>query len=236
METTNHDYSRADGFTAIPYTLEVRGRDGEGVLEHRQDNTANALRTPGGGRGGMGVGAVAFNWQEGAGGTLGMSDARTEGEPPVRVHQTLAVAIGLDPTGSSIDHEREVAPTLRGSGVAGNAGHHSGVCLTLAPTLTAANDPSRSPQSSEVTKQVAAVQAAASVVRRLTPVECCRLQGFPDNWNEAGIDKDGKRITMADSPRYRQLGNAVTVNVANWLARNLAAVYHPPEGAQHGQP
>jgi len=184
---------------SIPYTLEVRGRDGEGVLEHRQDNTANALRTPGGGRGGMGVGAVAFNWQEGTGGTLGMSDARTGGSPPVRVHQTLAVA-------------------------------------TLAPTLTAANDPSRSPQSSEVTKQVAAVQAAASVVRRLTPVECCRLQGFPDNWNEAGIDKDGKRITMADSPRYRQLGNAVTVNVANWLARNLAAVYHPPEGAQHGQP
>ena len=47
------------------------------------------------------------------------------------------------------------------------------------PTLTASNDPSRSPQSSEVTQQVAAVHAASMQVRRLTPVECERLQGFP---------------------------------------------------------
>jgi len=155
----------------------VRGRDGEGVLEHRQDGTANALRTPGGGRGGMGVGAVAFKpgQSEAAGGTF--------------------------------------------------------VTEEFAPTLQAQNN-----GSTAVPAVAFHERPAASVVRRLTPVECCRLQGFPDNWNEAGIDKDGKRITMADSPRYRQLGNAVTVNVANWLARNLAAVYHPPEGAQHGQP
>jgi DNA (cytosine-5)-methyltransferase 1 len=48
-------------------------------------------------------------------------------------------------------------------------------------------------------------------VRRLTPVECERLQGFPDNWT-AG---------QSDSVRYRQLGNAVTVNVAEWLGRRI---------------
>lgn len=45
-------------------------------------------------------------------------------------------------------------------------------------------------------------------VRRLTPVECCRLQGFPDSWNEG----------LPDSARYRQMGNAVTVNVSNYIA------------------
>jgi len=106
----------------------------------------------------------------------------------------------------------------------------------LAPTLTASNDPSRSPQSTEITQQVAAVQAASSIVRRLTPVECCRLQGFPDNWNAEGVDAAGKHIPMADSNRYRQLGNAVTVNVANWLATNVAKVYASAQGADDGQP
>ena len=137
--------------------------------------------------------AVAFNWQEGPSGDLGMSDADTGGSPPVRVSQTLAVAHGL------------------------------------APTLTATNDPSRSPQSTEITQQVAAVHEAASIVRRLTPVECCRLQGFPDDWNSEGIDAKGKRFSMADAPRYRQLGNAVTVNVANWIANNLVKAYEVAE-------
>ena len=48
----------------------------------------------------------------------------------------------------------------------------------------------------------------ASTVRRLTPIECERLQGFPD----------GHTAGQADSHRYIQCGNAVTVNVANYVA------------------
>ena len=73
-------------------------------------------------------------------------------------------------------------------------------------------------------------------MRRLSPTECEFLQSFPRTWNAWGISKDGKRIPMADSNRYRQLGNAVTVNVANWLATNLAKVYAAAEGADDGQP
>ena len=51
-------------------------------------------------------------------------------------------------------------------------------------------------------------------VRRLTPLECERLQGFPDNWTEG----------QSDSQRYRQVGNAVAVPVFEWVARRLAAV------------
>jgi DNA (cytosine-5)-methyltransferase 1 len=61
-------------------------------------------------------------------------------------------------------------------------------------------------------------------VRRLTPTECLRLQAFPDGWNAEGIDKSGKRIVMADSSRYKQMGNAVTVNVAQAIAERVAMV------------
>jgi|LakMenEpi03Aug12_release.lakeMendotaPanAssembly.Ray.scaffolds.fasta_scaffold11821_25 DNA (cytosine-5)-methyltransferase 1 len=48
-------------------------------------------------------------------------------------------------------------------------------------------------------------------VRRLTPKECERLQGFPDDWTS----------TMADSNRYKQMGNAVAVPVVNWLVKGF---------------
>jgi DNA (cytosine-5)-methyltransferase 1 len=56
-----------------------------------------------------------------------------------------------------------------------------------------------------------------SVPRRLTPLECERLQGFPDGWTE--FYDDGTRV--ADGPRYRMMGNAVTVNVAEWIGRKI---------------
>lgn len=54
-------------------------------------------------------------------------------------------------------------------------------------------------------------------VRRLTPRECERLQGFPDDWTR--YRSDGTKLK--DSPRYRMLGNAVTVNVAEWIGKRI---------------
>ncbi len=81
-------------------------------------------------------------------------------------------------------------------------------------------------------------------VRRLTPVECERLQGFPDGWTEYGsagtvlrdmdeligyikgaAETGRELIKQADSTRYRQLGNAVAVPVVEWIARRLVANY-----------
>jgi DNA (cytosine-5)-methyltransferase 1 len=56
--------------------------------------------------------------------------------------------------------------------------------------------------------------ARESQVRRLTPVECERLQGFPDDWT-AG---------QSDSARYKQMGNAVAVPVVEWLIQNIVDV------------
>ena len=56
-------------------------------------------------------------------------------------------------------------------------------------------------------------------VRRLTPVECERLQGFPDAWTALG--HDGKQVS--DSARYRMLGNSVAVPCVEWIARRIVA-------------
>lgn len=63
------------------------------------------------------------------------------------------------------------------------------------------------------------------MIRRLTPVETCRLQGFPDDWNAHGIDVDGNQIVISDSQRYRQMGNAVTVNVIEWIGNQLKPLF-----------
>ena len=53
--------------------------------------------------------------------------------------------------------------------------------------------------------------AETSTVRRLTPVECERLQGFPDGWTSG----------QADSNRYKQMGNAVAVPVVEWIISRM---------------
>ena len=95
-----------------------------------------------------------------------------------------------------------------------------GYPAVLAPTLTATNDPSRSPQSSEITAQVAAVTATTMQVRRLTPVECERLQGFPDGYTD--IRPRGK--DTPDGPRYKALGNSMAVPVMRWIGERIEAV------------
>jgi site-specific DNA-cytosine methylase len=148
----------------------------------------------------------------------------------------------------------------------GQGGRHDGV---LAPTLTASNNPSRSPQSSEVTQQVWAVMQAtqpvamresgqgywmqdeiagtidanmgmsghanrpavikqqAMQVRRLTPVECERLQGFPDNYT--AISWRGKSVdNCPDGPRYKALGNSWAVPVVRWIGRRIEGCRRNP--------
>ena len=53
-------------------------------------------------------------------------------------------------------------------------------------------------------------------IRRLTPIECERLQGFPDNWTQYG--ESGK---ISDTQRYKMCGNAVTVNVVESVAKSI---------------
>jgi len=61
-------------------------------------------------------------------------------------------------------------------------------------------------------------------IRRLTPVECERLQGFPDNFTKYGLTKDGKKIEISDTQRYKVLGNAVSTSVVSAVGARLNEV------------
>ncbi len=106
-------------------------------------------------------------------------------------------------------------------GTGGSQGHAS--IAVACPTLTAHNDPSRSPQSAEVTQQVAAVHATTMTVRRLTPRECERLQGFPDDWTLIPWRKK-PAADCPDGPRYKALGNSMACNCMAWIGERIAAV------------
>jgi DNA (cytosine-5)-methyltransferase 1 len=126
----------------------------------------------------------------------------------------IAIAYGV---GESPD----IAHCLR-SGASRADKHESTtyVAQPIAPSLTASNDPSRSPQSSEVTQQVNAVYQAAMQVRRLTPRECERLQGFPDDYTLIPY----RNKPACDGPRYKALGNSMAVPVMRWIGERIQRV------------
>jgi DNA (cytosine-5)-methyltransferase 1 len=57
-----------------------------------------------------------------------------------------------------------------------------------------------------------------SAVRRLTPTECERLQGFPDGWTAI----THRKKPAADGPRYKALGNSMAVPVLTWIGKRIA--------------
>lgn len=61
-------------------------------------------------------------------------------------------------------------------------------------------------------------------IRRLTPIECERLQGFPDDWTSKGLFDNGEK-EISDTQRYKMCGNAVSVPVVREIAKQLINIY-----------
>lgn len=74
----------------------------------------------------------------------------------------------------------------------------------------------------------------SNVVRRLTPLECTRLQGFPDGWVDIGewTDEKGRVHKETDAPKYKALGNSIALPFWKWLLRRISE--YLPEGATLG--
>lgn len=83
----------------------------------------------------------------------------------------------------------------------------------VAYALTAPNDGGRGQERN--------ILDTAAIPRRLTPRECERLMGWPDDWTRYGVTDDGREVEMADSPRYRMCGNGVGAPVAEWIGRRI---------------
>jgi DNA (cytosine-5)-methyltransferase 1 len=100
-------------------------------------------------------------------------------------------------------------------------------CGKVAPSLQAKESGGQSLNLNNTIRQ-------NMVVRRLTPLECTRLQGYPDGWVDIGdwTDEKGKKHKDADSPKYKALGNSIALPFWNWMLRRMA--WHLPKGATLG--
>lgn len=75
---------------------------------------------------------------------------------------------------------------------------------------------------------------SSATVRRLTPLECTRLQGFPDGWVDIGewTDEKGRARKETDSPKYKALGNSIALPFWRWLLHRISE--HMPKDATLG--
>ena len=123
----------------------------------------------------------------------------------------------------------EVAPTVAQKfGTGGNntplvmSQQRFGVYREGVGTLTARNGTRHTGETLAVTGQT---------VRRLTPLECERLQGFPDGWTDIGpwVDSKGKlHRESSDSARYKALGNSIALPPWRWVLLRITACYERP--------
>jgi DNA (cytosine-5)-methyltransferase 1 len=97
-------------------------------------------------------------------------------------------------------------------------GHTIGVCVTGDRTHTLAKSSGATEDGTG--RGTPIVPTRTMAVRRLTPVECERLQGFPDG--HTAIPYRGK--PASDGPRYRALGNSMAVPVMRWIGERIAKV------------
>ena len=119
----------------------------------------------------------------------------------------------------------DVAPTVaRKFGTDGNntplvlRQHNFGEYREGIGTLTAHNG----------TRHAGETLVVQKTVRRLTPLECERLQGFPDGWTDIGpwVDSKGKlHKESSDSARYKALGNSIALPFWKWLCKRISALY-----------
>lgn len=151
--------------------------------------------------------------------TLNLMDNTGDTRATVLSTYTQLIAFSVKDNGADAG---EIAPTLR----AGNS-HHSNqgggnppaVALwwngeDTADTLTTSSNEQRMPDKGRLQAVV-----TPYAVRRLLPIECERLMGWPDDWTR--WDADGKE--QADSHRYKQTGNGVASPVAAWVGRHIFA-------------
>lgn len=202
----------------IVHPLAVRGRDGGSQLEvGPEGGPFNALRAGDGGSSRTPLVSITGERTHAltAEGHDASEDGTGRGTPIVGFHLTQdPISGGVMPALGRNDAQTGTPPEtgwalrgLRAGRTDGRASRRPQLAEQLARELEAA--------LSELSLEGASV---VTTVRRLTPRETERLQGFPDDWTATSNGKP-----QADSPRYRQMGNAVAVPVFEWVAHRIAA-------------
>lgn len=220
---------------SVPGNPAESGTAGERLAADAEENAAFAVRIRGGCDGG-GKGALVQVERSGA---LGTSNDQT-------IFSAVGFKAGQGAKAGGIGYEEEIAPTLSAA-PSGTNQTPAVVVLDMAH----ANDvirvggevvPSLQARMGTGGNQVPLCYAPKTAralrtqmdVRRLTPLECERLQGYPDGWTDIGewTDENGRRHRPADAPRYKALGNSIALPFWEWMLWRMAQ--YLPERATLG--
>jgi DNA (cytosine-5)-methyltransferase 1 len=180
----------SDSSALLPIAFNMRGRDGGAMPELSDSASVRASA------GGSTNSYIAFS-------------AKDSGADADEVAPTLR-SIGHESSHANGGGQVAVAFTLHGS---------DGTASIATPTDVAGSVRTKAPGSIENSSTTAVLQQQMAV-RRLTPRECERLQGFPDDYTL--VEYRGR--LAADGPRYKALGNSMAVPVMRWIGKRIAAV------------
>jgi DNA (cytosine-5)-methyltransferase 1 len=158
--------------------------------------------------------AVAFNLRGREGGTIPKASPMASIRAASGGSSNSYIAFSAKDYGADVD---EIAPTLRGMGHDASHANGGGQIAVAAP-LTASYG--KQVDSSDTSSGPPNLLHSQMAVRRLTPRECERLQGVPDDYTL--VEYRGK--LASDGPRYRALGNSMAVPVMRWIGQRIAAV------------
>lgn len=168
--------------------------------------------------------AIAFSAGQSA--KSGSVAAHAEVAPTLRAgssgtNQVPTICFNHSASGSrGLGESVELSPTLRSS--PGNCSNMPSVCMASGQA-NAETMEGCSPMLTRRGRKDSTVVTSGYCVRRLTPVECERLQGFPDGWT--AIPWRGNPVEECpDTPRYKALGNSMAVPVMRWIGRRIQFV------------
>jgi hypothetical protein len=177
---------------------------------------------------------IAFNWQSGGDCRLNPS---TEGTDALTVSQLPAVLV---PTAYTVHGEHSSAMTSNGDAdvafpteVARTIDTTGGFATNQGGTVVhdVRHDdqgdavlPSSGPQDGASYTVGGERETYRWVVRKLTPLECERLMGWPDGYTAVGVTDEGEEITIAKTTRYKICGNGIVAPVTEWIGSRIMEV------------
>ncbi len=216
--------------TLGPRSADARNARGDGSENFLLDDPG--ARESNGGERGPGKGFATAALTGNGVGTCGVDDNQAQAghlvvaKPPLTKNrlepddETLITAFSQKDSGD--DATEDISPTLRSMNHDKGAANGGGqVAVVITPETGQGSD--LVARETDVASALSATDGKqhdrgtritdSQMIRRLTPLECERLQGFPDEWT--------KVPKVSDSARYRMLGNAVCVNVAEWIGHRI---------------
>ena len=232
--TITSNYKRGTHAMGEQYILEPKELTknlGQGQRVYSTNGASVSIKAGGGGQGGKtGLYKIpqatkqGYEWAD-LGDSVNLQNLKSKtrrGRVGKQIAQTLDTGnqqYAIVKRNGRVKKDQQNASTLTG-GARGD-GNHSYTDWIVQPTIT----PSRKNKSQNgrrfkdneepmftlTQNDVHGVMLNETQIRRLTPIECERLQGFPDNWTEG----------LSDTQRYKCMGNAVTTNVVEWVVTQL---------------